>query len=293
FVLLNFVLDNLSVNLSANGGLTSINCEINNLKMKCSKYAFATFDSCRINNVEYSLNDYSFARIGNVLGNITGELNDYSILSFSNLDGEPKVLKSKRSIELFQNQKEQLTGLTWGTSMEEIEQIIKSKFGSKISEEYFFQKYRYKNFFPLLSHLEFKGGSYNGIDIEGIRLQFYRYSLSGLSMLLKVTSSSIENDYKILLENIKKKYPSSQFSKRGILTDWKIINENNKVETAGGIYHEEALHFFIYPEKFQNIIQNELELKHNKYNSLRNYGKRQNKRYENSIKSLIHYGLKN
>ncbi len=289
----NFVLSNLDINLSADGTLFSVNSEIDNLEIKCSKFAFAIFDSCKIKNAEYSLSDYCYTRISNVSGNITGELNDNSIISFSKLEGEPKVLKSKRSIELFKNQKEQLTGLTWGSSMEEVEQIIKSKFGSKISEEYYFQKYRYKNIFPLMSHLEFEGGSYNGIDIERIRLQFYRYSLSGLSMFFKVTSSSIENDYKILLENIKKKYPSSQFSESAYKTDWKLINENDKVETAGAIYHEKALHFFIYPEKFQNIIQNELELKHNKYNSLRNYGKRQNKRYENSIKSLIHYGLKN
>ncbi|MEN8192355.1 MAG: DUF2807 domain-containing protein [Bacteroidota bacterium] len=292
-ILSNFVLDNLDVNLSADGVLNSINCEINNLKMKCSKFASAVFDSCKIKNVDYFLEDYSYARISNVLGNITGELNDNSILSFSKLEGEPKVLRSKQSIELFQNEKEHLTDLTWGSSMEGVEQIIKSNFGSKISEEYYFQNYRYKNLFPLMSHLEFKGGSYLGIEIEQIRLQFYRYSLNGLSMFFKDTSGSIENNYKILLEDLKEKYTSSQFSESGHKTNWKVINENNEVETAGVIFHDKMLHLFIYPEEFQNIIQNEWELKHNKYKSLRNYGKRQNKRYENSIESLIYYGLNN
>jgi len=292
FILSNFVLDNLDVNLSADGTLVSVNCEINNLKMRCSKYASAVFDSCRINDVEYSLEDYSHARISNVLGNITGELNDYSIFSFTNLDGEPKIL---RSIELFQKEKEKehLTGLTWGSSMEEVDQIIKSNFGSQIPEEHFFQRYRNRYFFPLMFHLEFEGGSYNGIDIEQIRLQFYRYSLHGLSIVFKDTSSSIENNYRILLKKIKKKYPSSQFSERDHTTDWKVINENNEVETAGGIYHDKVLHLFIYPEKYQNILKNEFESKKYIYKSGGNYGKRQNKRNENSIQSLLYYSLNN
>ena len=144
-----------------------------------------------------------------------------------------------------------------------------------------------------MSHLEFEGGSYNGIIIERIRLQFYRYFLHGISVFFRDTFGSTENNYKILLEDLKEKYPSSKFIESGYKTDWKVININDNVETAGAIYHDKVLHLFIYPEKFQNIIQNELELKHNKYNSLRNYGKRQNKKYENSIESLIHYGLKN
>lgn len=293
FKLSNFVLDKLDVNLSADGTLVSVNCEINYLKMKCSKYASAAFDSCRINDVEYSLEDNSYARINNVLGNIHGELKDNSIISFSNLDDEPEIIRSKNSIAMFKNEKEYLTGLIWGSSMEEAEEVINNNLGLKISEEYYFQKYRYKNFFPLMSHLEFEGGTYNGIDIERIRLQFYRYSLHGLSVFFKDTSGSIENNYKILLEDLKEKYPSSKFIESGYKTDWKVINLSDKVETAGAIYHDKVLHLFIYPEKFQNIIQNELELKHNKYNFLRNYGKRQNKRYENSIKSLVHYSLKN
>ncbi len=43
-----------------------------------------------------------------------------------------------------------------GNNGEQILKIIQSRFGSKISEEYYFQKNRYKNLFPLMSNLEFE-----------------------------------------------------------------------------------------------------------------------------------------
>lgn len=290
-ILSNFVIDKLNANLSSDGVLVSNNCEINNLTIQCSEFASVTFDSCRIKNVDYFLEDYSYARISNVLGNIIGKLNDNSIISFSKIDGEPKVLRSKNSAELFKKGKEYFTGLTWGSSMAEAEQFIKSNFGSKISKEYFFQKYRYKKFFPLVSDIQFEGGFYNGIDIERIRLQFYRNSLHGLSILFKDTSGSKKNDYKILLENIKKKYPSSQFFESAPLTNWKIINEEDEVETAGAINHEKGNHFFIYPEKFQSIIQNEFDIKYKRNKLLREFKKPQSRRYQKSIKSLFYYSL--
>ncbi len=293
FKLFDFTLDKLEVNLSADGILVSVNNKIGNLTIKCSKFASAIFDSCTIKNVNYVMEDYSYARINNISGNIKGELNDNSILSFSRLEGEPEIIRSKKLMEMFTNKKEYLTGLTWGSSMEEAEEVINNNFGSKISEEYYFQKDRYKNFFPFMSNLEFEGGSLNDIPLERITLYFYRYSLYGISIFFKDTNVSIDNNYNTLLEEITKKYPSSQFSESDHKTDWKLINKNDEVETVGGIYHDKALHFFISPEKFRSQMQKEFKDKNNTYKSLKNFGKRQNELSENPIKSLLYYGLKN
>lgn len=294
YSLSNFVLENLNVILSEDGSISMKKSSIDTLSLKCSEFSSAAFDSCKIGSVNYSLEDYSYARLSDVYESIDGDLSQNAIISFSKYKDEPKIIRASSFNISNKNRKESISGLEWGSSEDEAKQVVENIFNSRISEDYYFKKYRYLNLYPMLSSIQFEGGEYLGCKINDVELFFYRNALYALTVFFDKDHFFEENNSTILIQEIKNHYPHVKISqnKRMDLANLKDLYAENSVQDISILDVNSTLLFYIASREIGNTLQNEFRLKENKYKSLKKKNGQTFNKYYKSLENLIYNSLK-